>query len=133
MKAFKQKLFIFFILLLVNSLSAFAQEYVYVSVEKTDLKNGIGFFAEKVAQINYGTKLLILENSMEDEWLKVAINENQEVFGWILSANVTKKRIVKFMDRLSSKEKEHALAGKGSEMEKKENNTINFNSIKKKN
>jgi hypothetical protein len=51
MKAFKQKLFIFFILLLVNSLSAFAQEYVYVSVEKTDLKNGIGFFAEKVAQL----------------------------------------------------------------------------------
>lgn len=129
----KAKLIAIIFLSIFFALPIFAQEFVYVSVEKTDLKSGTGLFAEKVAELKYGTKLLILENSIEDEWLKVAINEKQKVTGWILSANVTKRRVVKFMDRLSSKEKEHALAGKGSEMEKKENNTINFNSIKKKN
>lgn len=129
MKAFKQKLFIFFILLLVNSLSAFAQEYVYVSVEKTDLKNGIGFFAEKVAQINYGTRLIILENTIKDKWIKVAEYKNQEVFGWILSANVTKRKVVNLIDKTQTSSKELSLAGKGFSEGKISSGTVNYKDL----
>jgi hypothetical protein len=129
MKAFKQKLFIFFTLLLVNSLSAFAQEYVYVSVEKTDLKNGIGFFAEKVAQINYGTRLIILENTIEDKWIKVAEYKNQEVFGWILSANVTKRKVVNLIDKTQTSSKELSLAGKGFSQGKVNSGNVDYDAL----
>ncbi len=126
----KTKLFAILFLLVFFALPIFAQEFVYVSVEKAEIKSSAGLFSEKVAEIRYGAKLLVIENSIEDEWLKVADKENQEVTGWILSANVTKRRIVKFMDKLSATEKEHALAGKGSTIDKTKDNTTNFNSIK---
>ena len=114
MKIRKSKLFAIIFLSIFLSLPIFAQSFVYVSVEKADLKSGTGIFAEKITELKYGTKLLILENTIEDEWIKVADNENQEICGWILSENVTKKRIVQILKKFGSSDSESALAGKGS-------------------
>lgn len=112
MKTKKTKL-ITILFLLCLGLPIFAQEYVYISVEKADLKEGTGFFASKVAQVEYGTKLLVLENSIEDKWIKVTEEYNQSVYGWILSSNVTKKRVINYFNNNSNSSKEIALAGKG--------------------
>lgn len=95
------------------SLPIFAQEHVYVSVEKADLKEGTGFFSKKITEVEYGTKLLVLENSIEDKWIKVAEDYNDSSFGWILSSNVTKRKITNIFDKSHVTEKQIALAGKG--------------------
>ncbi len=123
--------FISILFLLFVTLPTFADEFVYVSVEKADLKNGTGIFSEKIAELKYGTKLLVLENTIEDEWIKVSESENKEISGWILSKNVTKKRIVKLFDKVGSSDTEQALAGKGSKIEKSKVNKNKFNTIKK--
>lgn len=129
MKNYKVKIFILLILFFITNFSAFAQKYVYVSVEKTDLRNEIGFFAEKVAQIDYGTRLLILENTIEDKWIKVAEYKNQEVFGWILSANVTKRKIINLIDKTQTSDKELSLAGKGFSEGKVSSGTVNYKDL----
>ena len=130
MKTAKIK-FLSILVLLCISFPIFAQEYVYVSVEKAEIKEGIGLFANKVAQVKYGTKLIVLENSIKDEWIKVCHTKDESICGWILSSNVTKKRIVRFLNNKSSAEKEQALAGKGSSIEKSNSDNNNFNSLKK--
>ena len=105
-------------LLLFIVLPIFAQEFVYVSVEKAELKNSTKSFSEKVSELSYGTKLLVLENTIEDKWIKVAVSDNQKVSGWILSENVTKKKIVKGLKKFGSSDSESALAGKGSQFDK---------------
>ena len=130
MKTAKIK-FLSILVLLCISLPIFAQEYVYVSVEKAEIKEGIGLFANKIAQVKYGTKLIVLENSIKDEWIKVCHTKDESICGWILSSNVTKKRIVRFLNNKSSAEKEQALAGKGSSIEKSNSDNNNFNSLKK--
>ena len=65
MKTFKVKIFIFLILFFITNFSVFAQKYVYVSVENAEIKNNTGFFAEKIATARYGTKLIILENTIK--------------------------------------------------------------------
>ena len=112
MKTKKTKL-ITILFLLCLGLPIFAQEYVYVSVEKAEIKDGTGFFASKVAQVEYGTKLIVLENSIKDKWIKVAEDYNNENCGWILSSNVTKKRVINYFNNNSNSNKEIALAGKG--------------------
>ena len=130
MKTAKIK-FLSILVLLCISLPIFAQEYVYVSVEKAEIKEGIGLFANKITQVKYGTKLIVLENSIKDEWIKVCHTKDESISGWILSSNVTKKRIVRFLNNKSSAEKEQALAGKGSSIEKSNSDNNNFNSLKK--
>ena len=60
----KIKFFTILFLLVFLGLPIFAQSFVYVSVEKADLKSGTGFFSEKISEVRYGTKLFVLENSM---------------------------------------------------------------------
>lgn len=114
----KIKFFTILFSLLFFALPIFAQSFVYVSVEKADLKSGTGKTSEKITTLEYGTKLILLENTLDDKWIKVAKSDNEKIRGWILSSEVTKRKIVKFMDNLSSSEKEQALAGKGSSIDK---------------
>ena len=114
----KNKFFTILFLLVFFALPTFAQSFVYVSVEKAELKSGTGKISENIAILEYGTKLVLLENTLDDKWIKVAKSDNEKICGWILSSEVTKRKIVKFMDNLSSSEKEQALAGKGSSIEK---------------
>ena len=127
----KTKLFAIIFLSVFIALPIFAQSFVYVSVEKADLKSGTGKIAEKIKTLNYGTKLVILENTLEDKWIKVAKSDDEEICGWILTSEVTKRRVVKFMDKLGSSDKEQALAGKGSSIENSTPNKNVINSIKK--
>lgn len=129
MKAFKQKLFIFFILLLVNSLSAFAQKHVYVSIEKAQIKTDTGFFSEKIADVKYGTKLIVLQNTINDKWIKVRNENNTSQTGWILSANVTSKRVINYFTNNGTTEKEIALAGKGFSESKLSSRKKNFEAV----
>ena len=125
------KFFTILFLLVFLALPTFAQSFVYVSAEKAELKTGTGLFAEKIAELKYGTKLLILENTLDDEWIKVVKSDDEKIIGWILTSEVTKRKVVKFMDKLGSSDKEQALAGKGSSIEKTSPNKNVINSIKK--
>ena len=129
MNNFKTKLFIFFILFLVTSFSAFAQKYVYVSVEKAEIKSDTGFFAEKIATAKYGTKLIILENTIKDKWIKVINENNTSQTGWILSANVTPKKVINYFSNNGTTEKEIALAGKGFSESKISSKRKNFEAV----
>ena len=114
----KLKFFTILFLLVFLGLPIFAQSFVYVSVEEAELKSGTEKIAEKIATLEYGTKLILLENTLDDKWIKVAKSNDENICGWILTSEVTKRRIIKFMDNLSSTDKEQALAGKGSLIEK---------------
>ena len=119
------------ILFILTSLPIFAQQFVYVSVEKAELKEGTGFFANKVSEADYGTKLLVLENSIEDKWIKVTEEENQTVAGWILTSNVTKRKVINLLDKTKTSGKEIALAGKGFSEGKVNSGKTNYQALDK--
>ncbi len=68
----KIKFFTILFLLVFLGLPIFAQSFVYVSVEEAELKSGTEKIAEKIATLEYGTKLILLENTLDDKWIKVA-------------------------------------------------------------
>jgi hypothetical protein len=119
------------ILFILTSLPIFAQQFVYVSVEKAELKEGTGFFANKVSEADYGTKLLVLENSIEDKWIKVTEEGNQTVAGWILTSNVTKRKVINLLDKTKTSGKEIALAGKGFSEGKVNSGKTNYQALDK--
>lgn len=119
------------ILFILTSLPIFAQQFVYVSVEKAELKEGTGFFANKVSEADYGTKLLVLENSIEDKWIKVTEEGNQTVAGWVLSSNVTKRKVINLLDKTKTSGKEIALAGKGFSEGKVNSGKTNYQALDK--
>lgn len=129
MKKLKQKLFVITILFLVTNLSAFAQKHVYVSIEKAQIKTDTGFFSEKIADVNYGTKLIVLQNTINDKWIKVRNENNTSQTGWILSANVTSKRVINYFINNGTTEKEIALAGKGFSETKLSSRKKNFEAV----
>ncbi len=129
MQNIKQKLFVFVILLLVTNLSAFAQKHVYVSVEEAQIKSDTGFFSEKIVDVKYGTKLIVLQNTINDKWIKVTNEKNTSQTGWILSANVTSKRVLNYFANNGTTEKEIALAGKGFSESKISSNKKNFEAV----
>ena len=129
MKRLKQKLFVITILFLVTNLSAFAQKHVYVSIEKAQIKTDTGFFSEKIADVNYGTKLIVLQNTINDKWIKVRNENNTSQTGWILSANVTSKRVINYFTNNGTTEKEIALAGKGFSETKLSSRKKNFEAV----
>ena len=119
------------ILFILTSLPIFAQQFVYVSVEKAELKEGTGFFANKVSEADYGTKLLVLENSIEDKWIKVTEEGNQTVAGWILTSNVTKRKVINLLNKTRTSSKEIALAGKGFSEGKVNSGKTNYQALDK--
>ena len=119
------------ILFILTSLPIFAQQFVYVSVEKAELKEGTGFFANKVSEADYGTKLLVLENSIEDKWIKVTEEGNQTVAGWVLTSNVTKRKVINLLDKTKTSGKEIALAGKGFSEGKVNSGKTNYQALDK--
>ena len=129
MKKLKQKLFVITILFLVTNLSAFAQKHVYVSIEKAQIKTDTGFFSEKIADVKYGTKLIVLQNTINDKWIKVRNENNTSQTGWILSANVTSKRVINYFTNNGTTEKEIALAGKGFSESKLSSRKKNFEAV----
>ncbi len=129
MKNTKIKFITVLFILLFTSLPIFAQEFVYVSVEKADLKEGTGFFANKVTEIEYGTKLIVLENTIKDKWIKVVEEANQKTYGWILSSNVTKRKVVNIIDKSKTSSKEIALAGKGFSQGKVNSGNVDYDAL----
>ena len=129
MKNLKLKFFLILALLLVTNLSTFAQKYVYVQVEKADIKSDTGFFSEKIETVRYGTKLIVLENTIKDKWIKVTNENNVSQTGWILSANVTSKKIINYFSNNGTTEKEIALAGKGFSESKISSKRKNFEAV----
>ena len=119
------------ILFILTSLPIFAQQFVYVSVEKAELKEGTGFFANKVSEADYGTKLLVLENSIEDKWIKVTEEGNQSVAGWVLTSNVTKRKVINLLNKTGTSSKEIALAGKGFSEGKVNSGKTNYQALDK--
>lgn len=129
MKNYKVKIFILLILFFITNFSAFAQKYVYVSVENAEIKNNTGFFAEKIATARYGTKLIILENTIKEKWIKVSNANNTTQTGWILSANVTPKKVINYFSDNGTTEKELSLAGKGFSESKISSKGKNFEAV----
>jgi hypothetical protein len=119
------------ILFILTNLPIFAQQFVYVSVEKAELKEGTGFFANKVSEADYGTKLLVLENSIEDKWIKVTEEGNQSIAGWVLTSNVTKRKVINLLDKTKTSGKEIALAGKGFSEGKVNSGKTNYQALDK--
>ena len=125
----RRKFLTILILFIFTSLPIFAQEFVYVSVEKADLKSGTGFFSEKISEVEYGTKLIVLENSIQDKWIKVAEEGNQKTYGWILSSNVTKRKVINIIDKSKTSSKEIALAGKGFSQGKVNSGNVDYDAL----
>ncbi|MBR1912196.1 MAG: hypothetical protein IJ828_07555 [Treponema sp.] len=86
-------------------------ETLYVSVKSSELKNGTGRFASKVAKVTYGDRVTVLQP--EDKNTKVKLSDG--TIGWIATGSLTRKKIVKSSggSTVKASTSEIALAGKG--------------------
>jgi len=84
---------------------------MYVSVDKTELKNSPSFFGKNLEAIFYGDEVIVLEE--KGKWKKVQLSSDSWIEGWINESSLTKKKIVVSDSRLSVSTEELALAGKG--------------------
>ena len=84
---------------------------MYVSVDKTELKNSPSFFGKTLEAIFYGDEVIVLEE--KGKWKKVQLSSDSWIEGWINESSLTKKKIVVSDSRLSVSTEELALAGKG--------------------
>lgn len=84
---------------------------MYVSVDKTELKNSPSFLGKNLEAIFYGDEVIVLEE--KGKWKKVQLSSDSWIEGWINESSLTKKKIVVSDSRLSVSTEELALAGKG--------------------
>lgn len=107
--------------------SLFAQSKMYVSVEENILKDKPSFFAKDCSTVYYGEEVLVLET--KGKWSKIKLISDSDVFGWISSSSLTKKKIVASGSRVNVSTSELALAGKGfnAEIESEYKNQTNTN------
>lgn len=83
---------------------------LYVSVKTSELKSSSGRFSSKVADVNYGDCVTVLESDDKSTQVKLANGTS----GWISTGSLTKKKIVKSNgSNVKASTKEIALAGKG--------------------
>ncbi|MDR3144819.1 MAG: SH3 domain-containing protein [Treponema sp.] len=84
---------------------------MYVSSKTVEIKSSTGFFADTLGTLEYGDQVTVLEE--DGKWVKIAAAQKASVSGWVLSANLTGKRIVSSGNRNTASANELALAGKG--------------------
>ncbi|MDR2078357.1 MAG: SH3 domain-containing protein [Treponema sp.] len=84
---------------------------MYVSSKTVELKSSTGFFADTLGVLEYGDQVTVLEEN--GKWVKVTAVQRASVSGWIISANLTTKRIISSGNRNTASADELALAGKG--------------------
>ena len=61
--------------------------------------------------------------------IKVAEEGNQKTFGWILSSNVTKRKVINIIDKSKTSSKEIALAGKGFSQGKVNSGNVDYDAL----
>ena len=74
----------------------------------------------------------IVQEGLNSALTQIKNNENQEICGWILSENVTKKRIIQIKKKFGSSDSESALAGKGSTIDLSNSHNNKENRFEKK-
>ena len=103
------------ITVLLLSFSLFAAEPVtmYVASQKGLLKARATTNSKTITTLSYGDVVTII--STKGKWSEVAVKSNStaNTQGWVLSASLTKKKIVANTNKVSANAKELALAGKG--------------------
>lgn len=108
----KKKYYVLFMLFFCfSSLFASKGTKMYVSVDKTELKNSPSFLGKNLEAIFYGDEVIVLEE--KGKWKKVQLSSDSWIEGWINESSLTKKKIVVSDSRLSVSTEELALAGKG--------------------
>jgi len=83
---------------------------LYVSEKSVTLKSGTGLFAKNSGELFYGDNVLVMES--KGKKIKVQLASDSSIQGWILSSNLTNKKIVKEGNAITQVD-ELALAGKG--------------------
>lgn len=84
---------------------------MYVTTKTAELKASTGFFAEIRGTLEYGDQVTVLEEN--GKWVEVRLNARPSLTGWMVSANLTTKRITAAGSGTSASADELALAGKG--------------------
>ncbi|MDR2404031.1 MAG: SH3 domain-containing protein [Spirochaetaceae bacterium] len=84
---------------------------MFVSSKTAELKSSTGFFADTLGILEYGDQVTVLEEN--GKWVKIAAVQKPSLSGWIVSANLTTKRIISSGNRNTASANELALAGKG--------------------
>ncbi|MBQ7611833.1 MAG: SH3 domain-containing protein [Spirochaetaceae bacterium] len=122
--------FIFFVFIMMSTMSVFAQAGAkrYVSVEHLKVKSGTGFFSSTVETIVYGAEVVLLEESGKYTKIQTASGKT----GWVSTNSLTKKKIIQ-NSNVNASADEIALAGKGFtaeiEAEYKKSNTYNYAAV----
>ncbi|MEL3908493.1 MAG: hypothetical protein P1P64_05705 [Treponemataceae bacterium] len=101
---------------------------MYVSVKDLKVKSGTVFFASTLTKLEYGDRVLVIEEKGKHS--KIRTEKNVE--GWVPSSSLTKKKVIK-NSNVSASQDEIALAGKGFtaeiENEYKKNAKYNYSAV----
>lgn len=97
--------------LCLTGIFASSNSKMYVSVEEAVIKDKPSFFGKSQDSVFYGDAVFVVEE--KGKWKKIQLIEDPAVFGWVTTASLTKKKIVKTGSRVSASADELALAGKG--------------------
>jgi uncharacterized protein YgiM (DUF1202 family) len=84
---------------------------MYVASKTADIKASTGFFAESLGTLQYGDQVTVLQE--DGKWVEVRWVDRPAITGWMVSANLTTKRITASGSGTSATANELALAGKG--------------------
>ncbi len=107
-----KKIFIFFFMLCVLSLSVYARsKAMYVCVKEAKLKSSTGYFAKTLGTLKYADKVKIIEK--RGNWAKVSLFAKPSKKGWIPLSSLTRKKLIAKKKGTSASTEELALAGKG--------------------
>ncbi|GHU58511.1 hypothetical protein FACS189444_2290 [Spirochaetia bacterium] len=106
-------LFICFGLLIISGVTAqsLRGRTMYVASKTAELKASTGFFAEILETLQYGDQVTVLQE--DGKWVEVRWVDRPSITGWMVSANLTTKRITASGSETSATANELALAGKG--------------------
>jgi uncharacterized protein YgiM (DUF1202 family) len=86
-----------------------AGDTMYVNVNSADLKSSAGFFGATAGTVRYGDQVSV--RAVNGKWAQVRTAAN--VTGWVVSANLTTKKIAAQGNTANASAREISLAGKG--------------------
>lgn len=81
---------------------------MYVNVKSSPLKASTSLFSDTTGTLAYGDSVSVLKE--DGKWVQV---KSSKFTGWMVSANLTAKRIIASSSSASASTEELALAGKG--------------------
>ena len=130
----KKKILVYLIMFFcLSGVFAKVGNTMYISVEKTTLKEKPSFFSNDSENVFYGDAVVIVEE--KGKWAKVRLNIDYSTIGWINTSSLTKKKIVSSSNKVSASTEELALAGKGFnaeiESEYKKSDIVNYDAVDK--